>query len=470
MLIPHTLLKMNTFASAMHTLHSFQFEQRINDFIAHHSLMSDRQSVIVALSGGADSVALMRVLRALNYKCKAAHCNFHLRGDESDRDERFVRDLCATLAVPLFVRHFDVHTYMAENGVSLEMACRGLRYAWFKDLLKELRCEKLAVAHHLNDNVETFFLNALRGAGIKGLSGMPVKNGAVIRPMLCVSRQEVLDYLRSLGQAYVTDSTNLENDVKRNKLRNVILPQVERYFPDANAQFGKTIDHTRSCNALYVELVEHVKKNVCDSNNSGVLTIDIAKLLRFENNDTLLFEILKPYGFNYSQCADALRSVMKKINVGKHFYSSSFTLAIRQSKFEVYIHQSILQDTCSIDLSSRIVQYPIKIKIDIVKLSEDGFKKCDGKNVIALNLGVLKAENVVVRRWKAGDRFRPFGMKGRKLLSDLFTDLKLGEREKNDVWIMEADGEIIWVIGYRASALYKVSATDDSYLMLSVSR
>ncbi len=461
---------MNTFAFAMLTPHtSIQFEQRVEDYITLHRLISREQPVLVALSGGADSVALLRVLMALGYRCKAAHCNFHLRGDESDRDERFVRELCAGLGVPLYVRSFDVTTYINEKGVSLEMACRELRYAWFDDLLKEQGCERLAVAHHLNDNVETFFLNALRGTGIKGLSGIPVKNGAVVRPLLCVKRADVMNYLDSLRQAYVTDSTNKVNDVKRNKFRNIILPQIERYFPDADTQFGKTISHVNSCNALYSELVKQAKNDVCNF-KGGMLSIDISKLLRFKNVITLLFEVLRPYGFNYSQCSDVMRTIGEKVEVGKHFYSSSYTLSVQRTMLEVYVHQPTLETSYDINLNNSELSCPIKIDIKIVEKVKNSLQNCDGRCVIALNLDVQNVKNIVIRHWRTGDRFRPFGMNGSKLLSDLFTDMKLSEREKNEVWLMEADGEILWVIGCRASALYKVGADDKRYLMLSVSK
>ena len=450
----------------MRTDYSQQFELRVKDFIAQHHLISGVRPVLVTLSGGADSVALLRVLMALGFDCKAAHCNFHLRSDESNRDEAFVRKLCAHLRVPLFVKDFDVSAYMRSEGVSLEMACRDLRYAWFKALLREQDCGVIAVAHHQNDNVETFFINALRGSGIGGLSGIAPKNDAVVRPLLCVSRAEVLEYLNYNAQDYVTDSTNQKNDVKRNKLRNIILPSMEQQFPGANAQLGKTVEQVRSCALLYSELIEQAQAEICEQNDD-VLQIDCTRLLRFTNANTLLFEILKPYGFNYSQCVDILRAFGSEHGVGKHFYSSTFTLTILRTILEVFVNKVKLESAYGINLSTNKISQPIKMEVKKVLRTQRDLKFCNGKDVIALSCDVENTKNIVVRRWRNGDRFRPFGMKGSKLLSDLFTDLKLSEREKQQVWVMEADGDIIWVIGYRASALYKVEADDEAYLVVS---
>ena len=187
------------------------FIRRVSQYIEEKHLLQPGDKVLVALSGGADSVALLRVLLRLGYVCEAAHCNFHLRGEESLRDEQFVRELAARLDVPLHVIHFDTNEYAASHGVSVEMAARELRYGWFGQLRRECGARVVAVAHHRDDSVETFLLNLVRGTGINGLQGIRPVNGEVVRPLLCVSRAEILEYLASLGQAYVTDSTNLQD-------------------------------------------------------------------------------------------------------------------------------------------------------------------------------------------------------------------------------------------------------------------
>ena len=215
-------------------------KQKISDYISKHSLLSRDALHLVALSGGADSVALLRILRDLDYQIEAAHCNFHLRGAESDRDEAFVRQLCDSLGIKLHLIHFDTETYASVHQVSIEMAARELRYGYFRSLCKDIGAETVCVAHHRDDAVETFLMNLLRGSGIHGLTGIRPKNGQIVRPLLCVGRQDILDYLHSIGQDYVTDSTNLESIVLRNKLRLQVLPLLKQLNPKAVENIDKT--------------------------------------------------------------------------------------------------------------------------------------------------------------------------------------------------------------------------------------
>ena len=259
-----------------------RFLNKVKAFIDSDCGIDASVPVLVALSGGADSVALLRVLLELGYDCRAAHCNFHLRGDESNRDECFVTELCQLLGVKFDVKHFDVPYYMKEHGVSLEMACRELRYEWFEQLRLEHGCQCIAVAHHSDDNIETFFLNALRGTGIAGLTGMKPRNANVVRPLLCVSRNEILEWLESLHQDFVTDSTNLENDARRNRLRNVVLPTIYSEFEGSKDSLLKTIENMTRCNDLYNESVG-VMRNIVSEREGNTLTIVRCCFMRFLN-------------------------------------------------------------------------------------------------------------------------------------------------------------------------------------------
>lgn len=436
------------------------FVNKVKDFIAQGDLIDSGLPVLVALSGGADSVALLRVLLQLGYDCRAAHCNFHLRGEESNRDEKFVVCLCEQLGVHLDVKHFDVHAYMHERGVSMEMACRDLRYEWFHRLMDEQECGCIAVAHHSDDNIETFFLNALRGTGIAGLTGMKSRNGAVVRPLLCISRLDVIAWLGELGQDFVTDSTNLENDARRNRLRNVVLPALYKEFEGAQQLLLKTIENTQQCNDLYRESVGVMSNIVCDKEGESLI-IDLEILSSFDNRQMLLYEILKPLGFNVEQCADMLTSA-----VGRHFTSPSHKAAINRMTIEVCPLTQPEEVVFVVDLEDEVIAEPIGLEIRNVDGETFSPNMVDGKCSIALNDEVLSCSQVVLRHWRDGDRFKPFGMCGSKLLSDLFTDLKLSEKEKNYTWILEADGEILWVVGYRASQAFKVPQSATSFVLI----
>ncbi len=439
-----------------------QFLNKVKIFIEKGSLIDASMPVLVTLSGGADSVALLRVLLELGYDCRAAHCNFHLRGEESNRDEKFVTELCQRLNVSLVVRHFDVPAYISAHGVSMEMACRELRYDWFEELRQAHGCSCIAVAHHNDDNIETFFLNALRGTGIAGLSGMKPRNGSVVRPLLCVSRAEILDWLGVIGQDYVTDSTNLENDAKRNRLRNIVLPALYKEFDGAKEALLTTIENMRQCNELYHESIG-VMRNIVGDRDGDSIVIDLEILNSFNNREMLLFEILKPLCFNYDQCVDMLTSA-----VGRHFFSSSYKASINRMTIDVLPLQHRDEKVYVINLDNDAVNEPVALEIKRIENKLFSPAMVDGKRSVAFNNDIMQCSEVLLRHWRDGDRFKPFGMHGSKLVSDLFTDLKLSEKEKNETWLLEADGEIVWVLGYRSSQSFKVPSDSTHYLLFQM--
>lgn len=439
-----------------------QFLNKVKIFIEKGSLIDASMPVLVTLSGGADSVALLRVLLELGYDCRAAHCNFHLRGDESNRDERFVAKLCQKLGVPLEIKHFDVPAYISAHGVSMEMACRELRYDWFEELRQAHGCSCIAVAHHSDDNIETFFLNVLRGTGIAGLTGMKPRNGVVVRPLLCVSRGEIIEWLDEMGQDFVTDSTNLENDAKRNRLRNIVLPALYKEFDGAKEALLTTIENMRQCNELYRESIG-VMRNIVSDRDGDSIVIDKEILESFENREMLLFEILKPLDFNYEQCADMLTSA-----VGRHFFSSSYKASINRMTIDVLPLQHRDEKVYVINLDNDAVNEPVALEIKRIENKLFSPAMVDGKRSVAFNNDIMQCSEVLLRHWRDGDRFKPFGMHGSKLVSDLFTDFKLSEKEKNETWLLEADGEIVWVLGYRSSQSFKVSSDSTHYLLFQM--
>ena len=277
------------------------FLKKIEDYIHNHNLLPSKGKVLVTLSGGADSVALLISLHSLGYNCVAAHCNFHLRGDDSNSDQAFVEELTTKLGIPLKLIHFNVQSIMDSHHMSMEMACRYLRYNWFECLRKDECCDAIAVGHHSNDNVETFFLNAIRGSGINGLAAIKPVNGYIVRPLLCVSRRDVEDFLASIGQNYVTDKSNLSNDFNRNKLRNIIIPSINKLFPQQCLL--RTISNISSCNDFYQGAIERAK-NECFDKETGIINMPV--LNSYPGCTTLLYEIVREYEFNSIQCKVSL--------------------------------------------------------------------------------------------------------------------------------------------------------------------
>ncbi len=414
--------------------------------------------ILVTLSGGADSVALLRVLLAAGCHCRVVHCNFHLRDEESMRDERFVRDLCDRLAVPLTVKDFDVKAWQQEHGGSTEMACRELRYQWFEEELERQSCDRIAVAHHSDDQVETFFLNLLRGTGSKGLSGMKRLHHDIWRPLLSVSRQDILDYLDTIGQDYVTDSTNAHNDYRRNRLRNLVLPVIEKEFPGSKARILDTMQNLADDFDLMSYYVE--------SDLDGIEHIDIKAdyICEHPYGETLLYHRIRERGFNREQCAQAIEAA-RRGHTGRIFTAGDYVLAVNREKLSVDLNLPTDGVEYPIDLTQNIVS-PISVLVD---RGHEPFspRMCSNSLRVAFNTRLLDCKRIVMRHWRQGDRIRPFGMKGTKLVSDLFNELKLDYATKKNAWLLEADGDIIWVVGQRSTAHYPVENGSQDYLILT---
>ena len=416
-----------------------------------------QQPVLVALSGGADSVALLRVLKAAGGDCRAAHCNFHLRGDESMRDERFVRDQCQRLDVPLTVRDFDVSAWQQEHGGSVEMACRQLRYEWFEQERQRQGCSLIAVAHHADDQVETFFLNLLRGTGTRGLTGMQRLNGNIWRPLLDVTRSDILNYLNDIGQDYVTDSTNDENDYRRNRLRNIVLPVIEQEFHGSRSRILDTMGNLSRDHDLLNELTIEALPDECH--------IDITSLCGRQHAPTLLYHRIRHLGFNREQCQQAIEAAQQG-HSGRQFPSSSHILVVNRQTIDVEPIKDEQPVEIPFDFNTGL-QSPVHITVTRGNAPFSP-RMCDGKQRIALSSRVLECNHVVLRHWKQGDRIKPFGLHGSKLVSDLFADLKFDHAAKQQAWLLEADGDIIWIVGHRASALYPVAIESQDYLLLAL--
>lgn len=414
--------------------------------------------VLVALSGGADSVALLRVLMDMGLECLAAHCNFHLRGEESMRDERFVRALCQQLDIPLVVKDFDVPAYQQTHGGSVEMACRELRYTWFEEERQRLGCGVIAVAHHADDQIETFFLNLFRGTGMRGLAGMRRLNGHIWRPLLDVTREEIINYLEAIGQDYVTDSTNAQNDFRRNRLRNIVLPVVRQQFPSAPSRILDTMGNLSDDCDLLTSLVNNM---LPDERH-----IDLNTLMVVPQASTLLYHRIRHLGFNREQCMKAVDAARQR-NSGRQFLSAGYVMHVNRQSLDIEAHENKTDIEIPLDLNGDVIS-PVKIA---VTRNHAPFSPmmCDGKCKVAFHTDVLHCQRVILRHWRRGDRIKPFGLNGNKLVSDLFADLKLTHAEKHAAWLLEADGDILWVLGYRASALYPVPRESQDYLLLTLS-
>lgn len=438
------------------------FVESVGAAISAHRLLVSGKPVIVAVSGGADSVALLVALCALGYECVAAHCNFHLRGEESNRDMRHVQQLCSRLGVDLYVRDFDVEARRNATGESVEMACRELRYAWFADLLDKQRAQAIAVAHHREDNVETFFLNLMRGSGIAGLAGMKPCNGYVVRPLLSMSRSDIEAYLAAEKIEFVTDSTNAQNDYARNKLRNVIIPSLVEQFPNSLSGILASMAYLGDNKSLYDAMVKEKAARYFVGNK-----IDLRELTAAEGECArmLLFEMIRPYGFNMAQAYGMLNGLGRS---GQLFVSgeSAFSLDRGVLSLESSSIVGVKDDETIVSLERDILS-PVHIVISEHQIAD--FRPERNQNVAYFDADMLNGNAIyAIRHWRRGDRMAPYGMNGTKLISDLFASAKYGAKEKRNAWLLTRDGEVIWAVGLRASRLFSLKPETRRYLRLEL--
>ena len=437
-----------------------KFIRKVLRFIEGGSLFKSGSRILVALSGGADSVALLRVLLQAGYDCEAAHCNFRLRGEESDRDEAFVRDLAGKLGVTLHVTHFDTERYASGHKISVEMAARELRYEWFERLRKNIHADVVAVAHHRDDSVETFLLNLVRGTGIDGLRGIRPVNGRIVRPLLCVSRKEILDYLSVLGQAYVTDSTNLETIYKRNKIRLELLPLIKTINPSACTAMLNTMEHLSQVYDIYDQSIKESIGRVVKGN-----AIQIRQLKKETSPEAVLYEILNRYNFNPQQIKDIFRDI-DGIS-GKIYYSKTNRLI--RNRNELIIAELSDERNCD-TLIFDFFNYSAYLPIGIVTYNVEEYHKdyAIDKNpdYAYLDYERLPEKTIYARRWQKGDKFVPFGMTGRKNVSDFLTDTKVRQDQKDEIFVVCSGNEIVWLIGKRSDNRFRITEKTRKVLKL----
>ena len=423
------------------------FKRDVEKFIDQKSLFERRDKVLVALSGGADSVALLRVLDALGYQCECAHCNFHLRGEESNRDEAFVQQLCQKFDIPLHVTHFDTTDYAHTKRISIEMAARELRYQWFETLRQSIGASVIAVAHHRDDSVETFLLNLIRGTGINGLKGIAPKNGYVVRPLLQESRENILDYLQHLNQDYVTDSTNLQDEYMRNKIRLNLLPLMKELNPSVSESIAATTERLADAALIYNKEREMAIQRVM----KGEKVISISALLDETAPSSLLFELLHPYGFNSSQIKDIYQSLFGQS--GRRFHSSQWE--VLRDRDSLILHSFSGEETDHV---------PPTLTYETVDITPDFIIPRD-KHIACLDADKVTLP-LTVRKWQAGDKFTPLGMKGKKNVSDYLTDPKFTLFQKEHQYVACQGDKIVWLIGERIDNAYRIDADSKRALIV----
>ena len=433
----------------------------VQAYIAQHQLLRPGAPVIVGLSGGADSVALLHILTRLGYPCVAAHCNFHLRNDESDADADFAQQTAEALGLPFRRIDFDTADYARQNGVSTEMAARTLRYEWFETLRRELGAEAIAVAHHRDDNVETVLLNLIRGTGLSGLCGMRPRNGHIVRPLLSVDRHQIVRWLADRHLPFRTDSSNASDVYRRNFVRLRLLPLMEQLNPSVRDAILRMAGHLTDVEAIYRNAIDSHRAHLIDAD--GRISIDA--LLRTPAPHAMLFELLTPYGFTPSQCADIARALSRES--GRSFVAPGGRWHLLKDRLHLILYPAdeVSADAFTLTLGSELTA-PIRLSLE-ERIVDDTFTISCSPHVATFDADRI-ALPLTLRRWRAGDSFVPFGMTGRKKLSDYFSDHKFSLLHKAAAWILcDASGRILWIVGHRTDNRFRITSKTSRALIVT---
>ena len=412
-------------------------------------MLQPDDTVIVGLSGGADSVALLHLLVQLNYSCIAAHCNFHLRGDESLQDEVFAQQKAAFLQIPFYKKDFDTIGYANRKQISVEMAARELRYGWFEELRIIHHAQAIAVAHHQDDSVETVLINLIRGTGIRGLTGIYPKRDLIIRPLLETTRLEILDWLHQKNITYRTDSTNLSDEYTRNFIRLRILPMMESLNPSVSKAITRTAGYLSDIETIYMDYIEKERQRLMDDRQR----ISILGLIQSIAPQTVLYELIKPFGFTRFVAESVFNSLSGE--PGKVFYSPTSNYQIVKDRdFLLITTKQPRKETVYSIYADDLIEVPIRLRMQKTEKTPE-FQIDKSKSAVSFDFDKLIFP-LTLRTWRRGDWFVPFGMKGRKKLSDYFNDHKFDRNKKDQTWLLCSGSDIIWIVGERSDDRYKI--------------
>jgi tRNA(Ile)-lysidine synthase len=429
--------------------------------IKKNNLFTKTDKILVAFSGGVDSVVLCDLLFKAGYNFELAHCNFQLRENEANDDTAFCEDYAKSINSKCHTIYFNTKEYALTNKLSIQMAARELRYNWFKELISENGYTYLLTAHHANDNAETLFVNLTRGTGIKGLQGIPEKQNNIIRPLLFATKQDIIDYAGKNKIIFREDSSNQEVKYKRNFIRHQIIPELKKLNPALEETLNSSIHYFKQSAQIVAQFCEIKFNEMCKEENN-LLKINISLLLKEAQKETLLFEWLHFKNFKASQIEQLANLLIEDGSIGKQFESPTHELVVDRTDIIVKKKNSeILINEFHINSLTETNNLPFTLILEEINKVDFSQNKNEIFITVTDNLFPL-----TLRKWKIGDKFKPFGMTGFKKISDYFKDQKLTKFEKEDAWILESNAQIIWVVGYRMDDRFKV--TDESIKILRI--
>jgi len=432
-------------------------------FISRNQLLTGTDNVLLAVSGGVDSMVMANLFLKTDNTIGIAHCNFQLRGTESDKDEKFVREFAKNSNTPFYVINFDTEKYAEEKRVSIQMAARDLRYEWFEKIRVTEGFDYIALAHNKNDILETVLLNIARGTGLKGMTGIKKKSGYIIRPLLYATRNEIAQYVNDNNLSYREDSSNAKIKYKRNKIRHQIIPEFEELNPDFIDSFSHTINQIEEAYGIFKNMVNKKKEQTVTEIGDKTL-IDIYKLRNLSNKATYLYEFLKPYHFPSQIIPDIIESL--EGIPGKQFLSPTHRLIKDRNHLIITPQKKDTTEKFYIDRETKELTQPIRLLFRKFS-SKPNLKIPHSPDIAWIDASILEYP-LVLRKWKAGDYFYPLGMQDPKKLSDFFIDEKLSLIEKENSWILTSGDKIVWVIGKRIDDRFRIEKETKEILEIKI--
>lgn len=437
----------------------------VDQFLHHierNQLCKSSDSILLAVSGGLDSTVMLYLFREAGFQFSVAHCNFQLRGKDSNDDELFVTTLCKELKITLHTKRFETEAYAWEKTLSTQMAARELRYDWFRDLVEKHRYTFVATAHHVDDSIETVLLNLTRGTGTDGLIGIPVKNEHVIRPLLFTTRKQIEQYALHKGLVWREDLSNLTDDYQRNFIRHQIIPRLKELNPSLQATWLQGLEKVKGDVALLSRAYQDWKGKYIKASADRVV-IDKQAFDEYPGNASLLWRYIRTFGFNFDQATEVLNSLYGQS--GKRFLSHSHILVIDRDTLIMTDRGQLLDEKIIEQGETESFLGPWTLKISSV---QDVPEMIDQMNI------VLDEEQLtfplIWRKWRAGDFFYPLGLGHRKKLSDYLIDSKVPRADKDQVTVLESEGRIVWVAGYRIDDRFKLTPETRSKIKLTLWR
>ena len=430
-------------------------EQHLNN---NFSFLKDKK-LLLAVSGGIDSIILLELFHQLKYKIAVLHCNFSLRGLESDGDEAFVKAFCYAKKIPVFIQNFDTKQFAIDYKLSIQVAARKLRYDWFYEQLNEHNFDFILTAHHLDDNLETFIINLSRGTGLDGLTGIPSQNDKIIRPLLLFSREEIENYAKENGIHWREDSSNASDNYLRNKIRHGIVPILKEINPNFLDSFHKTQNHLSDAQTIVTDGEYIIFKEVVTENEDGTIYFNLKKLLQLPNYSAYLYQWLKEFEFTAWQ--DIYDLVYAQS--GKKVFSENYIL-LKDREFLILYADETVNDKEEYFIEENQLEVKIPLNLSICKVADI---LETNSNAIFVDKNKLQFP-LTIRKWQESDYFYPFGMKGKKKLSKFFKDEKFSMLDKANVWLLCSNNEIVWIINKRFDDRFKVTNTTTNILKITI--